>query len=105
MVSIPHTPLGQAIPIASSDTAQNVSIGASSTQSSAVGAGTEAVRLCSDVTCWYATGSDPTAATDASGGSRRLPADVVEIVGVPKSGKIAVIQDSTSGTLNIAEAI
>lgn len=57
-------------------------------QSSAFAAGTTLLRICADIDVRYALGTNPT----AGAGSTLLPADVVEIVGVPKgaSWKISV---------------
>lgn len=71
----------------------------SSAQSSAVGATTKAVRLCSDTDCWIVIGANPTATTS----STYLPAKVPQVFGCSPSDKVAAI--GTSGNLYISEAV
>lgn len=66
---------------------QTVTFSGTSAQSAATATDTTYVRICSDVVCHYAVGSNPTATTD----STRLPADAVEHIGIPAGYKIAVI--------------
>ncbi|MGE4259225.1 MAG: hypothetical protein AB7F19_07775 [Candidatus Babeliales bacterium] len=92
---------GNFLPTVAWGTSQNVSVSGSSTQSSAVGAGTRLVRLASTTACHIAIGSNPTATST----SALVFANVPEYVQCSPGDKIAVIQDSASGTLNIVEAI
>ncbi len=78
---------------------QNVTIGAASVQSTALGANTRIARVVATVACWIEFGANPTATTS----SVYLPANLVEYFVVSPSSKIAVIQAATGGTLNIAE--
>ena len=78
---------------------QNVSVGASSTQSTAVAMTTWQVRLISDTDCYIAIGASPTATTSGTW----LPATSPEYFSCHPGDKIAVIQKSASGTLNLAE--
>lgn len=72
---------------------QTVAIAASSAQSSTVNAETLLVRIHTDSNCSIAIGTNPTATT----ASRRLPANAVEYVTVPKGKdyRIAVIENNT----------
>lgn len=80
---------------------QSVTIGASSTPSTAVG-GT-CVRLCATSDCWINVGGNPTATTGA--GSTFLPAGVVEYLKVNATDLIAVIQNSAAGALSITPGL
>lgn len=71
--------------------------GGSSTQSSAVGANTSVVRLCADIDCYVAFGTNPT----ASSSTHYLPAKVPEYFGVAGSSKIAALRYSGSDTGNL----
>lgn len=75
---------------------------ASSTQSAALGVGTHIVRLSSDVACFIAIGASPTATRSTS---VHLPAGVVEKFVVTPADKIAVIANTTVGTLFICEPV
>ena len=79
---------GHVLPTGRFGTTQTVNIGASSTQSSAVGADTRYVRLASDADCHFAIASNPTATTSSPPLFSKLP----EYFGVLGSDKIAVIQ-------------
>jgi hypothetical protein len=70
-----------------SQTLQQVSIGGTSTQSSALGGSTRFVRLHADVACRVQIGSNPT----ASATSMRLAAGATEFFGVIPGHKIAVV--------------
>jgi len=59
------------------------------------------VRVVSSSNCWLAFGAAPTATMGA--GSTYLPANLPEYFFVNAGEKIAVIQDTVAGTLNIAE--
>lgn len=84
---------------------QTVAVGASSAQSTAFARTTQAIRVCSDVACWYAVGVNPTAAVTTAG-SKRLPADAIEFIGVAGGDKIAFIREaSTSGNASVSEVI
>lgn len=86
-------------------TIQNVAIGATSAQSSAVNASTKRIVMSASSACWVALGSDPTAA--AHDGAFYLPADgqSYPFSVVPGVTKIAVIQDSADGYLSIIESM
>jgi hypothetical protein len=73
-------------------TAQTVAIASTSAQSAALDVGTGMVRLCADVTCSIAVGTNPTATAD----SLRLAANVPEYFSVQpgQSLKIAVISNT-----------
>lgn len=105
---------GLAIQAARPAITQNVSIGSASTQSAAFAAGpssygygqaftqkTQHVRVTSTTNCWISFGSSPTAAMASN--SIYLPANSAEYFYVLPGEKIAVIQDTAAGTLNIAE--
>lgn len=78
--------------------AQNVTAGAASAQSTVMGASTFAARVVSKVDVWYKRGVNPTADTTTS---QFLPAGVVLIIPIFAGEKLAVIQDSAGGTVNI----
>lgn len=101
MITMPLTDTGQGVSIVGQGVTQNVSVGASSAKSTAFGPNTQGVYISSDVTCWVLQGVDPTA--DTVGGATRLPADLMLFWGVSPGEKIAVIRDSSDGTLNITE--
>lgn len=71
---------------------QTVAIAGASAQSSAFNVSTRFIRLCADVPCSVAFGTNPTAATT----TLRLPADAVEYFAVPSRGawKVAVIANT-----------
>lgn len=81
-------------------TSQTVSVGASSTQSSALQTSTSIVQLCATVACFVAFGTNPTA---IAGTSLFLPANVPVKVGVNGGSKVAVIQSSSGGSLYVTE--
>lgn len=68
-------------------TTQAVTIGASSTQSSAFNAQTTLVRVHTDAKCHIMFGADPTATTSLA----RMAADTTEYFAVKAGHKIAVI--------------
>lgn len=86
---------------------QNVAFTGTSAQSAALGAATTLVELSCDQKCWLRinAGTNPTATvgTAAPGLSIPLAADQKIVYGVIPLDKIAVIRDSTSGTLTIVE--
>lgn len=78
---------------------QNVTIGAASAQSTAFGAGVFDVRVVATVACYVRVDTNPTAVTTDT----YLPAGVPEYFRVSPGQKMAVIQASAGGTLNITE--
>ena len=60
------------------------------------------VRLCATTDCWVSFGSNPTAAVGGAT-SILLPGLIPEYFWVVRGEKLAVIQNSAAGTLNIAE--
>lgn len=83
---------------------QKVAIGASSTQSAALGAGkpnggTVMVELCADQACFIKSGTNPTALND--GTSHYLPAGVPMTYGANVGDKIAAIMPSGGATGNL----
>jgi len=78
----------------------NVAIGASSTQSAAFNEETRLIRVYAPVNCRIEVGTNPTASASQS---VYMPAGRVEYFGVRAGHKLAVIGDSTTGTLNITE--
>lgn len=92
-----YNPIWRPIP----GTGQNLSIGASSVASTAVGSQTYAVRLSATGNCYVAIGQSPTA---SSAGMLIKSTDIPLDVGVSPSDKVAVIQvGSSTGTLNLVE--
>lgn len=71
-----------------------------STQSNAISAHVDIIRLVSDVACYIEIGQNPTATTS----SIYLPAGIPEYLRVPFNSKIAALAASGSGNLFIAEA-
>lgn len=69
---------------------QTVSVGGSSTQSSAFGDGTKLIRVNTDTTCSVAIGANPTATSSTT----RLPANMTEYFRVEAGHKLAVISNS-----------
>jgi len=62
------------------------------------------IRVVCSQAAWIAFGSNPTAVVGgATGTSIFIPAGVPEYFYVNRGDRLAVIQDSASGTLNIAE--
>jgi hypothetical protein len=86
--------------------AETKTVSGSSTQSSVIGtAGATpgadvTVRLAATTDCWLAFGANPTAAADAAD-AIFLPSGIVEYMDVVAGTKIAVIQNSAGGKLNI----
>jgi hypothetical protein len=79
--------------------AEDVSVGAASTQSTAAPQGARFARLCATVDCRFASGSsNPTALAT----STLLPAGTVEYLAVNPGWEVAVIQVSSAGLLNIS---
>lgn len=81
-------------------TVQALAFTGTSAQSSALGATTTMVRLIASAACHVAFGTNPTATTS----NMYLAANVPEYFGVTPSTKIAAIQVSGGGNLNITEA-
>lgn len=96
MSSMPSISLNAISPGAS----QKVAVGASSLQSTAVGASTNVVQLCATAACFVKTGTNPTAVADTG---LYVPANVPVLVGISGSFKIAVIQAVGAGFLYITE--
>lgn len=85
-----------------SGTSQNVTVsGTSAAVTNAFAATTGDIRVVSTTNCWIAIGASPTATTGA--GSSYLPAGAIEYFHVTGGQKIAAIQDSAGGTLNVSE--
>ena len=93
--------INHSVPGVSPGVSQVVAIGGSSAQSSAVGANTTAVLVCSTVACFVAVGANPTAVANTS---MYLPANTPLFVGLAGGQKVAVIQASGAGSLYITEA-
>jgi hypothetical protein len=83
------------LPVAS----QNVSFTGTSAQSTATALTTWQVRLIADSDCYIVIGANPTATTSGTW----LPATSPEYFAVHPGDKVAVIQKSASGTLNLSE--
>ncbi len=90
---------GRSVPAVRPGATQNVAIGSSSVQSTALGASTTLVRALATVDCWLAFGSNPTATTSGY----LLVAGMENFIPVTAGSKIAVIRASVDGTLNIVE--
>jgi len=82
--------------------AQEVAIGASSAASTAFGAQTYGIRLCSTAACRYIV-SDGTPTAVAT--STLLPPSWVEVVQVNPGQKVAVIQETAGGKLSVTELV
>jgi hypothetical protein len=79
---------------------QRVAVGGSSTQSAAFGDSTGMIRLAPTTDCYVAFGLNPT----ATNASLFLPAGSIEYFGVSPGEKIACLQVSSAGFLNVVEA-
>lgn len=91
---------GQFLPTVKWGTSANVSFTGTSAQSAVLGTAGGAnilVRLSATQACRILEGANPTAVA----ASTLLPAGVVEFVEVTAGNRLAVIQDSAAGTLNI----
>ena len=86
-------------------TAQEVTVGAASAQSSVIGTAGQTpnrvVRLCATTACRIAVGTNPTATATGT----LLPANVAEFTELTPGERIAVIQESAAGKLSITECI
>jgi hypothetical protein len=78
---------------------QQVNVAAAANASAPLNAGTRMVRLCSSTSCRFLVGPAVTALAT----SIRLPADVVEYVGVAPGWVVSVIRETSDGVLSIAE--
>jgi hypothetical protein len=78
---------------------QSVAVSGTSAQSTAISANAGYVRLLATTLCHIRIGSSPTATTS----NMPLPPYVPEYFVCPSGAKIAVIQNSSSGTLYITE--
>lgn len=96
---------GNFMPTVKYGTAQEVTVGAASAQSSVIGTAGQTpnrlIRLCSTTACRVAIGTNPTAAAT----SALLPANVVEFTELTPGERIAVIQESAAGKLSIVECV
>ncbi|TAH36536.1 MAG: hypothetical protein EYC62_02515 [Alphaproteobacteria bacterium] len=96
---------GNFLPTVKLSTSQDVTVGASSAQSAAIGTAGQTpnkiIRLVSTTACRIALGTNPTATST----STFLPANVVEFTEISPGEKIAVIQDTGGGKLNVSECI
>lgn len=98
-----HTPEddeSRSIPAIFPGVSQSLAVGAVSTQSSAFGSSTGLIRVCPTVDCYIEINSNPTATTS----SLYLPAGAVEYFGCNPEDKLAVLQVSAGGYINIVEA-
>ncbi len=103
MSKIIHTPEdneSRPLPAIFPKNSQRLTIGGSSAQSIAFSSSTGLIRLCPTVDCYVDIGSNPT----ATNGSIYLPAGSIEYFGCSPGEKVAVLQVSTAGFLNVVEA-
>ena len=85
-----------------SGTSQVVAVGAASAAiTNGVGANIHDIRVVSTTNCWITIATTPVAS--AAAGSMYLPAGLVEYLRVSPGQKVAAIQDSAAGTLNVSE--
>jgi hypothetical protein len=98
-MALPMDGNGSFAPVLTLGTTQDVAVGAASAQSAAFGADTRVVRVISTVACRILFGANPTALAT----SVFLPATQAEYFQVVPGHKIAVIQASSGGTLNVTE--
>lgn len=96
---------GNFLPTIKLGSSQDVTVSGTSAQSTAIGVSGQTpnrlVRLVSTTACRIITGANPTALSN----STFLPANVVEFSEISPGDKIAVIQESVGGKLNITECI
>ena len=97
---------GNIMPTIKLGTAQEVTIGASSAQSTIIGTAGQTpnklVRLSATSACRIVTsGTNPTATAT----STYLPANVIEFTEITPGDKIAVIQEAAAGKLSITECV
>lgn len=78
---------------------QKVTITSSSTQSSAFSANVSVIRIFPTSNCYVKFGSNPTATTS----DIYCPGGILQFFGVIPGEKVAVIQDTASGTLHVVE--
>jgi len=83
-------------------TTQNLAIGAASVQGTAFAATTTHIRIVATSACWVAFGANPTAAASGAG-CIYVPALTPEYFFVDVSERVAVIQATAAGSLNVAE--
>lgn len=88
---------GVPIPATGWPSAENVSFTGTSAQSSVFSTNTFLIRLVSDVNCRVAFGNNPTATSS----SALLVGGIPEYVKVTPGERLAVIQDTSGGTLNV----
>lgn len=82
-------------------TGQNLTVGAASVSSTAVGSETHMVRLSATTNCHVRTGNGTVTAVATD--MLVKTTDGPLIIGIGPGDKIAVIEDSAAGTLNIVE--
>ncbi len=100
---------GNIIPTVRYGASQNVAIGSGSLQSTVIGTTAQAtsapdnilIRLSATSNCRIAVGTNPTATST----STYLPSGVVEFIEIVPGERVAVIQDTASGTLSITQCI
>lgn len=86
-----------------SGTSQNVTTsGTSAATAAAFGATTQEIRVVCTQNTWIKVGDGTPTATTGSGSSY-MPAGVVEYFHVTGGQKLAAIQDSAAGTVNVSE--
>lgn len=78
----------------------NVSFNATSAQSAALSSTETQARIVATQPCYIAVGTNPTATT----ASTYLPAGISEYIAVNPGDKIAALQVTAAGVLNITEA-
>ena len=100
----PRDRFGNSVPMLEQvGTNEALSYSATSTQSAVCHGTALGFRIVSNTAFYYKIGSDPTVATSGANLGTRLPANTVEFVPVntPGTDKLAVIQDTSPGTVNI----
>jgi hypothetical protein len=106
-VSVGRTLPPVTVPVPALDFAngQAVAAGAASAASAAFDAANDRlVELCSSTDAYYTVAASPTAVA-ATAGNQLLPAGTVRYVYVGMGNKIAVIQSTASGTVQMVPAI
>lgn len=83
-------------------TVQNVTVSGASAQSAAFGEKTQAVRLIATTRCYVLFGSNPTA---TNSNSALLEIGIPEYFAVAPGAKLAAIQATAGGALNVVEMV
>lgn len=83
------------------ENSDNVAVGAASAQTQVFGPHIDVIRVVSTTNCWINIGTNPTAAN--ADDNLYLPANVIEYFRVAPGQRLAVIQDSAAGTINVSE--